>query len=131
MIGAWIQRRYKSQLKTFNIEITLHGYHYLLIFRIVPLLPFFMVNYLAGITHISVWTFIWTTAAGMLPGALVCSFAGQQLGVISSPENIFSTEVIISLSGVKKRRFRQRRPFLHFMADNCQPGFLLLRRHKT
>lgn len=97
LIGAWIQKKFDYQLKTFNIEISRHGYNYLLFFRIVPVLPFFVVNYLAGITHISQWTFIWTTAAGMLPGALVCAFAGQQLGIISSPDRIFSTEVVITL----------------------------------
>jgi uncharacterized membrane protein YdjX (TVP38/TMEM64 family) len=97
MIGAWIQKRFNDQLEAFNREIALHGIHYLIVFRIVPLLPFFMVNYLAGMTHISKWTFIWTTAAGMLPGALVCTYAGQKLATISSPENIFSAEVIVSL----------------------------------
>lgn len=97
LIGSWIQKKFSFQLETFNREISRHGYNYLLFFRIVPVLPFFMVNYLAGITNISNRTFIWTTAAGMLPGTLVCTFVGRQLGLIASPENIFSSEVLISM----------------------------------
>lgn len=97
LMGSWIQKKFGEHLAVFNEEISRHGYHYLLFFRIVPILPFFMVNYLAGITHISKFTFIWTTIIGMLPGTLVCAFAGQQLGVIISPDQIFSREVIISL----------------------------------
>jgi uncharacterized membrane protein YdjX (TVP38/TMEM64 family) len=96
LIGSWIQHKLNNQLETFNKEISRHGHNYLLFFRIVPVLPFFVVNYLAGITNISAWTFLWTTAVGMLPGALVCTFAGQQLGIISSLDRIFSTEVIIA-----------------------------------
>ncbi|RJQ22625.1 MAG: hypothetical protein C4560_02230 [Nitrospiraceae bacterium] len=67
------------------------------IFRIVPLLPFFVVNYLSGIARISTWTFIWTTFLGMLPGTLVCTFAGRQLSVITTPDEIFSVKVVMSL----------------------------------
>jgi len=98
LIGSWIQRKFKAQLDVFNREISSHGYNYLLFFRIVPVLPFFVVNYLAGITRISQWTFMWTTAVGMLPGALVCTYAGRQLVTIDSPQKIFSTEVITALA---------------------------------
>lgn len=97
LIGSWIQKKFSHQLEKLNGEISRHGYNYLLFFRIVPVLPFFMVNYLAGMTNISNRTFIWTTAAGMLPGTLVCTFAGRQLGLIASPEKIFSGEVVISM----------------------------------
>jgi len=97
LIGSWLQNKFVHKLSGFNREMARHGYNYLLVFRIVPLLPFFVVNYLAGIAHISTWTFIWTTFLGMLPGTLVCTFAGRQLGVIKSPDEIFSTGIIVSL----------------------------------
>jgi uncharacterized membrane protein YdjX (TVP38/TMEM64 family) len=97
LIGSWIQKKYDRQLQFLNNEISRHGHNYLLFFRIVPALPFFVVNYIAGMTHISKWTFLWTTAAGMLPGALVCTYAGQQLGLISSADEIFSTKFVLSL----------------------------------
>lgn len=97
LAGSWTQQRFGRQLEAFNREISRHGHHYLLAFRIVPVLPFFMVNYLAGLTNIPRWTFIWTTAAGMLPGALVSTYTGEQLGLVTSARDIFSPEVMTAL----------------------------------
>ena len=53
LIGQWVQKRYHMQLETFNSEFDRHGTNYLITLRIIPMLPFFMVNYLAGLTRIS------------------------------------------------------------------------------
>lgn len=95
--GDWIQERYKGQLDRFNREIDKHGHNYLLVLRILPVLPFFVVNYFAGITRISVKTFIWTTSLGMLPGSIIYSFIGKQLGIINKMSEIFSMEIILPL----------------------------------
>ena len=70
VLGNWIQHRYEEHLKAFNNEISRHGYNYLIAFRIVPIMPFFLVNYLAGITKMPLSRFIWTTAVGMFPGSV-------------------------------------------------------------
>jgi uncharacterized membrane protein YdjX (TVP38/TMEM64 family) len=97
MIGKWIQQKYRDQLKLFNREIKKHGSNYLFTLRIIPVLPFFLTNYLAGLTHISVTKFIVTTSIGMVPGSIVYSYAGQQLSEISCPEDITSPTFIIAL----------------------------------
>ena len=97
LIGQWVQKRYHMQLETFNREIDRHGTNYLITLRIIPILPFFMVNYLAGLTRISTKKFFLTTSLGMLPGSLVYTFAGQQFSEITSPEDITSPQLIIAL----------------------------------
>jgi uncharacterized membrane protein YdjX (TVP38/TMEM64 family) len=37
---------------------------------LIPLVSFNVVNYGAGIMGISWWTFIWTTAVGIVPGTI-------------------------------------------------------------
>lgn len=96
--GDMMQKRYAQQLRGFNREIERHGPNYLLVLRIVPVLPFFVVNYLAGLTKISLPRFLFTTFLGMLPGSLVYSFAGRQLETIARPEDILSTGVMVALS---------------------------------
>lgn len=95
-IGGWIQRKYEKQMSAFNKEISRHGHNYLLTLRIIPILPFFVINYLAGLTEISLKKFIWTTSLGMLPGSLIYSFAGQQLATIDSVQGILSTKLVLS-----------------------------------
>ncbi|MFZ5997564.1 MAG: TVP38/TMEM64 family protein [Nitrospirota bacterium] len=95
--GKKIQSHYKSQLIKFNKEIERNGYIYLIILRVVPVIPFFLVNMLAGLTGITYRTFLWTTFFGMLPGAAVYSFVGKQLGTIQSVNDLLSARIIAAL----------------------------------
>jgi uncharacterized membrane protein YdjX (TVP38/TMEM64 family) len=98
LLGEWVQNRYREQLESFNAEISRHGHNYLLTFRIVPLIPFFVVNYLAGISNIPAKTFVLTTSLGVLPGALCLTYVGSRLGSVQRPEDIFSGELYLALS---------------------------------
>jgi len=64
--------------------------------RIVPVLPFFTVNYLAGMTKMSLKRFLLTTAAGVLPGSVVYTYAGQELGTIRSVDDIMTPKLFIA-----------------------------------
>lgn len=97
VLGNWVQRRYEEQLRIFNREMARHGHNYLITFRIVPVMPFFLVNYLAGITRMPIGRFMWTTAVGMLPGSVVYSFAGRELRGIESPDDIMSPKLLSAL----------------------------------
>jgi uncharacterized membrane protein YdjX (TVP38/TMEM64 family) len=91
--GNWLQARYHDQLARFNAEIGEHGHLYLLFVRLIPAFPFFLVNLFSGLTRIPLKTFIWTTTIGILPADLAYSFAGSQLGSISSPRDIVSGRI--------------------------------------
>lgn len=95
--GDWIQDRYRLRLAKFNAEIKRNGSLYLLTLRVVPVLPFFLVNFLAGLTEIPFRTFLWTTCLGVLPGSLVYAFMGRQLRSIQSPGGVFSPGVLSAL----------------------------------
>lgn len=94
--GNWVQKKYGHYLKKFNKEMSRHGYNYLLTVRIIPVAPFFLINFLAALTSIRTWTFFWTTMIGMLPGSLVYTFAGQQIVAIESVSDIMSLKLIIA-----------------------------------
>jgi uncharacterized membrane protein YdjX (TVP38/TMEM64 family) len=93
-----IQERFKDHLKVFNSEIGAHGAHYLFFLRIVPLMPFFVVNYLAGATMMSPLTFSLATVAGMAPGAFVFAFAGREIARINNPEDLLSGTLLTALT---------------------------------
>ncbi len=96
LIGKTIQKRYSAQLIRFNKEMHHYGTNYLLLVHFIAVIPFFIVNTLAGLTNISTWTFIWTTSAGIMPASLVYAFAGQQLHTIESVKDIFSSNIILA-----------------------------------
>jgi uncharacterized membrane protein YdjX (TVP38/TMEM64 family) len=97
MIGKWIQQKYRNQLDLFNRDIEQHGSNYLFTLRIIPILPFFLTNFLAGLTRISVMRFTVTTSLGMLPGSVVYSYAGQKVSEINSPGDITSPTLLTTL----------------------------------
>ncbi len=94
LIGEWVQDRYGGLLKKFNEELSRNGHLYLLTLRLIPVFPFFMINFLGGLTRIPLRTFVWTTSVGIIPGSFVYSFAGSQLNSINSPEDILSKRVL-------------------------------------
>ena len=48
--------------------------------RLIPLFPFFLVNLVAGLTRITIGTFVAATAIGIIPASFVFATAGRQLG---------------------------------------------------
>jgi uncharacterized membrane protein YdjX (TVP38/TMEM64 family) len=98
MLGNWLQTRYEAQLKQFNCELKQYGHLYLMTARLIPVFPFFLVNYLCGLTGLSLWTFTWATAAGIFPACLVYTFAGSQIGSISSPNDLVSPRLLLSFT---------------------------------
>ncbi|MEL6343588.1 MAG: VTT domain-containing protein [Myxococcota bacterium] len=51
----------------------------LLTIRLIPLFPFFLVNYACGLAGVPRWRFVWTTAVGILPLSIVLSGVGEGL----------------------------------------------------
>lgn len=96
LIGKWVQERYSHQLRSFNEELARNGYLYLLTLRLIPVFPFFLINFFAGMTKIPLRTFILTTSLGIMPGSFVYSFAGSQLNAIKSVDDIFSSRILIA-----------------------------------
>ncbi len=80
LAGSWVREKYAVQMEPLNRAVERHAVSYIIALTVLPVLPSFAINYLAGLTDISLKTFIWTTSLGTLPGSLVYAYAGKQLG---------------------------------------------------
>jgi len=94
IIGDKVQAKYKKQLSKFNKELEANKYQYLFSLRFLPIFPFFLVNFLCGVTKLDLKTFIITTALGILPGSFVYTYAGNGLSHINSVKDIFSRNIL-------------------------------------
>ncbi|MBI4763799.1 MAG: TVP38/TMEM64 family protein [Deltaproteobacteria bacterium] len=56
-----------------------YGGEMVLISRFFPVISFNLINYVAGLTGISWWTFTWTTGLGILPMTLLMVVLGEQI----------------------------------------------------
>ncbi|OUS28901.1 pyridine nucleotide-disulfide oxidoreductase [Gammaproteobacteria bacterium 45_16_T64] len=91
-----VQRRFSQQLKPFNEGIEKDGGFYLFTLRLVPIMPFFMINTLMGLTTIKARTFYLMSQIGMLAGTIVYVNAGTQLSKLDSLSGILSPSIIFS-----------------------------------
>ena len=92
-----IRARYADRLRTVDAGVQRDGVAYLLALRLVPVVPFVLVNLLMGVTAMRLWTFCWVSQIGMLAGTLVFVNAGTELAAIQSLSGLLSPGVIGSL----------------------------------
>jgi pyruvate/2-oxoglutarate dehydrogenase complex dihydrolipoamide dehydrogenase (E3) component/uncharacterized membrane protein YdjX (TVP38/TMEM64 family) len=97
LLGDWVQSRFGERLAALNAGIAKEGGFYLFTLRLVPVLPFFVINLAMGLTPIKPLTFYWVSQLGMLAGTLVYVNAGTQLARINSLSGIVSPGLLGSL----------------------------------
>ena len=90
----WVQSRFASQMKIINSGINKEGGFYLFTLRLVPTVPFFVINLVMGLTSLRIVTFYWVSQLGMLPGTLVYINAGSEIAKIESLGEILSPTLI-------------------------------------
>ena len=89
-----IQSRFASKLAEINKGIDKDGAFYLFTLRLVPLIPFFVINLVMGLTRIKTGVFYLASQIGMLAGTVVYVNAGTQLSRIDSLRGILSPGLI-------------------------------------
>ncbi len=94
LVGESLQRKYAAELKKFNEQMAKEGAFYLFALRLIPAVPFFLINILMALTRIRTVTFYWVSQLGMLAGTLVYVNAGTQIASIESPGDIVSAPLI-------------------------------------
>jgi uncharacterized membrane protein YdjX (TVP38/TMEM64 family)/Fe-S oxidoreductase len=98
LFRCWVQRTFGERLQRVNEGIRAEGAFYLFSLRLIPIIPFFIINMVMGLTPIRLWTFYWVSQLGMLPGTILFVNAGSQLARIESLSGIVSPKLILSLA---------------------------------
>ncbi|TFZ01052.1 FAD-dependent oxidoreductase [Ramlibacter rhizophilus] len=89
-----VQARFGRRLGEIDAGLQRDGALYLFTLRLVPLVPFFLVNLLMGLTRMRALTFYAVSQLGMLPGTLVYVNAGTQLASVESLGGLLSVRVL-------------------------------------
>ncbi len=91
-----VERKMGSGLKSMQDNIEKDGAFYLFSLRLVPVIPFFVINLLMGLTPITIWRYVVASWAGMLLGTAIYVNAGTQLSKLESLKDILSPSIILS-----------------------------------
>ncbi len=93
-----LRNRYGVRLAEFDRGIARDGAWYLFTLRLVPVVPFFLINLLAGLTALPAWRFYWVSQIGMLPGTIAYVYAGTRLARIETPGDVLSPGLLAAFA---------------------------------
>ena len=93
-----VERRFGDRLQRINRGIDREGPFYLFTLRLIPLIPFFVINVVMGLTRMSPAAFYVVSQIGMLPGTFVYVNAGRQLSTIENLSDIFNPTILLSFA---------------------------------
>ena len=97
LLRDWVESRWGERLAEIQAGVDKEGAYYLLTLRLMPVVPFFLINLLMGLTRMKTWTYYWVSQVGMLAGTAVVVNAGTQLAQLDSAQGIFSPMLLGSL----------------------------------
>lgn len=94
LLRDWVEARFGQRLADINAGVDREGGFYLFTLRLIPVVPFFLINLLMGLTRMKVWTYYWVSQLGMLAGTAVYVNAGTQLAQLDSVKGILSPALL-------------------------------------
>ena len=94
VLRDWVEARFGQRLADINAGVNREGGFYLFTLRLIPVVPFFLINLLMGLTRMKVWTYYWVSQIGMLAGTAVYVNAGTQLAQLESLQGILSPALL-------------------------------------
>jgi uncharacterized membrane protein YdjX (TVP38/TMEM64 family) len=94
-----VKRRFTGQIEMVNKGIENEGAFYLFGLRMIPVIPFGLLNLIMGLTSMRVPVFMLATCCGMIPVLLILTYTGDELGEIESFSftEVFTPDLILAL----------------------------------
>jgi len=78
-----IQNKFGQQLQQFNNALEKEGPFYLFTLRLIPAIPFFVINVVMGLTPLKTFTYWWVSQLGMLPATIIYVYAGASVPALA------------------------------------------------
>jgi uncharacterized membrane protein YdjX (TVP38/TMEM64 family) len=101
----WVRAKLSGRADEFVKGWERHGAVFLWSLRLVPAIPFWLVNLLMGLTTIRLRTFWWISQLAMLPATIIYVYAGSALPSLGELQQrggraLIAPEVWIALTGL-------------------------------
>ncbi len=100
LFRSWAERRFAPVLERVNHGLETEGHYFLFAARMIPVIPFWVINPVMGLTRYGVLPYWLITQLGMLPIIGVYVNAGARLAEISTLEDVMSPVLLASLAAV-------------------------------
>ena len=96
--GPWVHR--------VETGFRRNGLNYLVVLRLIPIIPFWLINLVAGAIGLRLWVFVLGTFVGMIPVSFIYASLGNGLGTLAEEGRppdlavLFSPSVILPILGL-------------------------------
>jgi uncharacterized membrane protein YdjX (TVP38/TMEM64 family) len=99
LYGREVVAKFTSKVALDNIDnfFEKYGKYAILIARLLPFMSFDIISYAAGLTSMTLWTFLVATGVGQLPATLIYSYVGDML-VGDAKKIVMGLLILFSLS---------------------------------
>ncbi len=96
--GDWIARRTGGVSRRLLDGVASEGWRFVALTRLVPLIPFNLLNYLLGLTRIPLRQYVFTSALCMVPGAAAYTYLGHLGNAAVSGDADFAQKLLLGLA---------------------------------
>jgi uncharacterized membrane protein YdjX (TVP38/TMEM64 family) len=94
-LGGWFARRSGVAIERIRPGLERDGFSYLLALRLLPVVPFWLVNLAAGAVRIDLGSFILATALGITPATILFASVGHGLGAVVAAGHTPDASIIL------------------------------------
>jgi uncharacterized membrane protein YdjX (TVP38/TMEM64 family) len=93
--GPRLRARVASALRRMDAGFRENAFNYLLVLRLIPLFPFWLVNLAPAFAEVRLRTFVAATALGIVPGTFVFALVGNGFGALAAAGKEPGLDVIL------------------------------------
>ncbi len=105
-LGDFLRNRAGPAMQRMEAGIKKDAFHYLLVLRLIPLFPFFLVNLAPAFLGVSLRVYFFSTLIGIIPGTYIFASVGNGLGAVlgtgqePTAKLLLEPEILLPLIGL-------------------------------
>lgn len=94
---AFVEKIMQGKFKNLDDLLEKRGFVTILFFRVIPLVPYEVLNYAGGFSKIKFRDYFLATFLGLIPGVIISAFFGGALGEVRGLRDLISFKFILAL----------------------------------
>jgi uncharacterized membrane protein YdjX (TVP38/TMEM64 family) len=107
--GPLLQRLLGRRFEGLVEAVDRGGISFLLSARLIPIVPFSLLGYVAGAAQVNLWRFSWTTVVGYLPLTILVALLGSRAQTLSTSDPLLWAAVVALIALVVGERLVRSR----------------------
>lgn len=94
-LGETLKQKAKGSIEKMRLGLEKDAFNYLMVLRLIPIFPFFVINIAAGMLGVKFRDFFWATLLGIIPGSIVYVWVGTSLSYVIQQGNDINLKIIL------------------------------------